>query len=311
LDKLRSMRVFQQVVAENGFAACARKHDISPAAVTRLVRDLEDHLGVRLIHRTTRRLALTPAGEAYLDRVRSILSEVVEADELARDHAREMSGGIRVSSLPGMATHLVAPAVAEFQRRYPKVTIELHSDVLAARAIEANDITLLTDHYIVPAETVVRRVATSTSILCASPDYLGRHGEPRYPQDLQQHAVVRLSLPDIVAGPLHLIDETDPGREEAVSVSPVLTSNDHEAVLRSTLDGAGISSLALQVAAPMLRAGQLRRVLAPWIAERFTLIAAFASRRHMPTRTRAFLDHLMHRSEQARSAFARGFPDPA
>jgi DNA-binding transcriptional LysR family regulator len=301
MDKLRSMMVFEQVVAENGFAACARKLDIAPAVVTRLVGDLEDHLGVRLLHRTTRRLALTSAGEAYLDRVRGILADLEGAEEVARSHALEMAGSIRVSSLPGVATHLVAPAVAEFRRQHPKVTLELRSDVLAAHTIEANDITLLTDQFVVPSETVVRRVAETTSILCASPDYLGRHGEPRLPQDLQQHAVVRLVMPDIAAGPLRLTDETDPRRVEAVSVSPVLSCNDHEAVLRSTMDGAGISSQTLQVVIPMLRSGQLRRVLAPWISERYTLIAAFASRRHMPTRTRAFLEHLIHFAEQAKN----------
>jgi DNA-binding transcriptional LysR family regulator len=304
MDRLQSMRVFMQVVAENGFAACARKFDISPAVVTRLVGDLEDHLGVRLLQRTTRRLALTPAGEAYLDRVRGILAELEEAEEAARSHAREMSGSIRVSSLPGMATHLVAPAVAEFRRQHPKVTIELRSDVQACRTIEANDITLLTNHVVVPSETVIRRVVETTSILCASPEYVRRHGEPRLPQDLQAHAVLCLSLPDVAAGSFRLIDETDQRREEVVNVSPVLTCNDHEAVLRSTLDGAGISSQALQVAAPMLRTGQLQRVLAPWIAERFILIAAFASRRHMPTRTRAFLDHLIHSAEQSKAAVA-------
>lgn len=304
MDKLRSMMVFEQVVAENGFAACARKLDISPATVTRLVRDLEDYLGVRLLQRTTRRLALTPAGKAYLDRLDGILARLEEAEEVARSHALQMSGSIRVSSLPGLATHLVAPAVAAFRRHHPNVTIELRSDALASRAIESNDITLLTDLIVLPSETVVRPVVETTSILCASTEYLRRHGEPGLPQDLQQHALVRLNLPDFASGPLRLIDETDPGREEAVSVSPVLSCNDHEAVLRSTLDGAGISSQALQVVAPMLRSGQLRRVLPPWIAERFTLIAAFASRRHMPTRTRAFLDHLTRHAEQAKAVIA-------
>ena len=301
MDKLRSMVVFEQVVAEHGFAAAARKLDIAPAVVTRLIADLEDHLGVRLLQRTTRRLALTPAGEAYLDRVRGILVELEDAEEVARSHAREMSGSIRVCSMPGMSTHLVAPAVAEFRRQHPKLTIDLRTDVLAVRTIEANDITLLTDQFVIPSETVVRRVVETATILCASPEYLRRHGRPRLPQDLQAHAVVRLSVPDIPQGPLRLIDETDPHREEAVAVSPVLTSNDHEAVLRSVLDGAGISSLVLQVAAPMLRSGQLQRVLAPWIAERYTLIAAFASRRHLPTRTRAFLDHLIHHAEQLKA----------
>lgn len=304
MDKLRSMMVFDQVVAENGFAAAARKLDIAPSVVTRYIGDLEDHLGVRLLQRTTRRLALTPAGDAYLERVRGILAELEGADEVARSHAQEMSGSIRVMSLPGMATHLVAPAVAEFRRQHPKVTIDLRSDVLASRAIESNDITLLTDQVSLPVDAVVRRVVDTTSVLCASPEYLRHHGEPGTPQELQQHAVVRLSLPDVGTGPWRLIDETDARREELVSVEPVLICNDHEAVLRSTVEGAGISSQALQVAAPLLRSGQLRRVLAPWVAERYTLIAAFASRRHMPTRTRAFLEHLIHHAEQLKLAAA-------
>lgn len=299
MDKLRSMTVFECVVAENGFAACARKLQLSPSVVTRLVGELEDLLGVRLLQRNTRRIALTPAGEVYLDRVRGILADLDEAEELARSHAREMSGCIRVSSLPGMATHLVAPAVAEFRHRHPMVSIELHSDMAAARSIETNDITLLTDQIEIPSETVVRRVAAGLSVLCASPDYLKRHGPPQTPQQLTQHALVRLNLPGIAVNELTLTDELDPERQAHISLRPALVCNDHEAVLRGTLDGAGISSQALQVAAPLLRSGQLRRVLSPWISEKFTLIAAFASRRHLPMRTRAFLDHLIEHAEHA------------
>src|SRR6476619_5016577 len=98
------MMVFERVVAEKGFAAGARKLGVSPAVVTRMVGTLEDYLGVRLLQRTTRRLALTPAGETYLDRVRRILSDVDEAEDAVHSHAKEMPGNIRVLSLPGMAT---------------------------------------------------------------------------------------------------------------------------------------------------------------------------------------------------------------
>lgn len=293
MDRLRSMTVFEKVVAQNGFAAAARELDISPAAVTRLVGELEEHLGVRLLQRSTRRIALTPAGQSYLERVRSILGDIAVAEELAQSHAGEMSGSIRVTALPGMATHLVAPAVAGFHREHPKVTIDLRSDAHAARAIEASDITLLTDHVAIPAEAVVRHVTQTSSVLCASPEYLRRHGEPRVPQDLERHAVIRLTIANAGAGHWRLHDENDPTREQTVDVQPVLSCDDHEAALRGTIDGAGISSQTLHVAAPLLRDGRLRRVLAPWVAERFTLVAAFASRRHMPARTRAFLEHLI------------------
>jgi len=128
MDRLQSMRVFQQVVDEGGFAAAARKLELTPAAVTRLVSDLEKHLGVRLLQRTTRRLSLTPAGEAYLSRLRSILSDMEEAEALATAHSREMSGTVRVLAPPVVATHIIAPAIAEFQRQFPEVVLELPVD---------------------------------------------------------------------------------------------------------------------------------------------------------------------------------------
>jgi len=306
MDRLQSMRVFEQVVTESGFAASARKSGLSPATVTRLVRDLEDYLGVRLLQRSTRRLALTPAGEAYLDRVRGILSDIDAAEEAVHSHAREMSGSVRVASLPGMATHLVAPAVAEFRRLHPKVTIELHSDVLAYRGIEGHDLTLLTDHVPLPAGAVVRPVVSSESIFCASADYVRRHGALHAPQELLQHAFIRVMLPGLPTSPVRFVHEDELDRVEEVAVVPVLCCNDHEAVLRSTVEGAGISSQVLQVAAPLLRAGRLQRVLAPWLAERFTLLACFASRRHMPTRTRAFLDHLIWHATLAKDGLLAG-----
>ncbi|WP_280155014.1 LysR family transcriptional regulator [Piscinibacter sp. XHJ-5] len=309
MDRLQSMKAFEQVVAENGFAAGARKMGMSPSVVTRLVVDLESHLGVRLLQRTTRRLVLTPAGETYLSRVRGILSDIESAEDDVNSHSREMSGIVRVAALPGMATHLVAPAIAEFRRLHPKVTIELHSDMLAYRDVEGHDLTLLTDQVPLPAGAVVRPVVTSESIFCASPDYLRRHGEPQAPQELLQHAYIRVVFPGLPSSAIRFVHENEPARMEEVGVVPVLCCNDHEAVLRGTVEGAGISSQVLQVAAPLLRAGRLQRVLTPWLAERFTLVACFASRRHVPTRTRAFLDHLVrHATFTEHGALPGGHP---
>jgi len=298
VDKLKSMTAFAQVVAEGSFAACARSLAVSPALVTRLISELEEHLGVRLLQRTTRKLVLTPAGEVYLDRVRGLLAELDAVEDMTRSHATAMSGNIRVAALPGIVTHLIVPAASTFRDLHPQVRFELRSDPLAARGIEANDMTLLTDQVDMSSEAVVRRVVSGTSILCAAPEYLARHGMPGSAQDLVEHQLVRLSLPDVAPDRLTLIDETNPSRNERVALSPVLVCNDHEAVLGATLAGAGISSQALQVVAPMLHDGRLQRVLAPWISERFTLVAAFSSRRHLPMRVRAFLDHLIRYSEQ-------------
>lgn len=306
MDRLQSMNVFRHVVTENGFSAGARKLGLSPAQVTRMVQNLEEHLGVRLLQRSTRRLALTAAGETYLDRVRGILFDLEAAEEAAHSHAHEMAGSVRVLSLPGLPTQVVAPAIASFRRRHPKVTIELRSDVQATLDIEAHDLVLVADSVALPGHGIVRPLVDGQSILCASPEYLRRHGMPLSPQDLHKHALVRFVLHRGGSTPLKLVDETDECREEVVQVNPVLTCNDHEAALRSTIEGAGISSQSIQVAAPMLRSGQLQRVLSPWISDRYSLVAIYASRRYMPARTRAFLEHLQQHAQQAKTDIEAG-----
>ncbi|MDB5750554.1 MAG: LysR family transcriptional regulator [Ramlibacter sp.] len=287
------MRVFQQVVDEGGFAAAARKLDLAPAMVTRLVNDLEQHLGVRLLQRTTRRLSLTPAGEGYLGRLRAILGDIEEADAMAHSHTREMAGTVRVLALPVVATHLLAPAVAEFQLRFPEVVLEVQVEDVADPNVEDYDLTLLNGLVQVHAGVIVRTILHSQAVFCATPDYLLRQGEPQSPEDLVRHRCLRLRTPGMRLRPMRLIDPTDGDRVLEVEVPAVMTANHTDSLLRATVDGAGISSQPLDLIATMLRSGQLRRVLSPWITNRLTLVAALPSRQFMPARTRAFLDHLV------------------
>jgi DNA-binding transcriptional LysR family regulator len=292
MDRLQSMRVFQQVVDEGGFAAAARKLDMAPAVVTRLVGDLERHLGVRLLQRTTRRLALTPAGEAYLSRLRGILSEIEEADEMANAHSREMTGTVRILSLPVIAAHIVAPAVAQFQRRYPEVVLEVFVQDAADPDVEDYDLALLIDAGQIHGSAVVRTISHSKAVFCASPGYLQQHGEPRAPQELAQHRCLRLRTPGARLRALAMFDPTDGDRAVEVEVNTVMTANHVDTLLRATLDGAGICNLPANLVAASLKSGELKRVLAPWITHRLRLVAALPSRKFMPARTRAFLDFM-------------------
>ncbi|GAB2604087.1 LysR family transcriptional regulator [Ramlibacter solisilvae] len=295
------MRVFEQVVTERGFAAAARKLELAPAVVTRLVGDLEKHLGVRLLNRTTRQISLTPAGEAYLGRLRDILSDIDEADALAHAHTLEMTGVVRVLALPTLATHLVAPAIAGFQRQFPKVQIELHAVDTPRPNLQDYDLALLSDIDHLDGSAVVRRIRDTSAIICASPDYLRRHGEPSSPSELANHRWLRRRLAGKRMQAVMLIDPS--GREGPVKVDvpAAFVANHQDTLLRATVDGAGISSQSMHVVAPLLKSGQLTRVLRPWITERFSVVAALPSRKFMPARTRAFLEHII---EQARRAAA-------
>jgi len=293
MDRLQAMKVFEQVVAENGFAAAGRKLSLSPAVVTRLIQELEEHLDVRLLQRSTRRLALTAAGQDYLERVQRILADIDDAELAANSHMKQMSGVVRVSALPALASHLVAPALADFLALQPQVRVELRSDELANRHIEEYDLTVLTDQFDLPSAVVARRLAQTSIVLCASPMYAAKAGLPASPIELTAHGFIELSLPNAKNGTLRLQNLRESEAMTEVDLKPVFCSNDHDAVLRATLAGAGISVQAIPVIAPMLRAGQLLRVLPEWVLQLVELRVAYASRRHMPKRTRAFMEHLI------------------
>lgn len=292
MDRLQSMRVFQQVVDDGSFAAAARKFDMSSAVVTRLVGDLENHLGVRLLQRTTRRLALTDAGETYLARVRHILNDIDEAHAAAQAHAQEMSGVIRILTPPVFATHVLAPLVAEFGRLYPKVVLDIHADSPLVPPVEDYDLTLLGAADTFDANIIARPIASSDGILCASPDYLRRHGIPLQPEDLASHRCLRVKLQANRHRSLRLINPEENKRELEIQIEPVLLVNNTTTLIRACLDGAGISIQAIDIVAKYLQNGQLQRVLPPWITGRNTLYAALPSRKFIPARTSVFLEFM-------------------
>ena len=296
MDRLLSMRVFLQVIDEGGFAAAARAMDMSPASVTRLVTDLEQHLGARLIQRTTRKISLTEAGQSYLLRTRQILNDVVEAEASTRQQTDELAGLLRIHTQPVMAVHILAPLVAEFRRRYPKVVLDITVDSPLVPPIEDFDLTILGAGGLYDANVVARPVVVSEGLLCASPQYLRSAGTPQQPEDLQKHALLRLSHAGVRQREWVLINPKEGDREVAVELKPVLTANHSDTLLRATLDGTGISAQPLDLVANYLRDGQLRRLLAPWITGRFTLYAALPSRKYVPARARAFMEFLIEQT---------------
>jgi DNA-binding transcriptional LysR family regulator len=296
MDRLATMRVFQTVADEGGFAAAARLLDMSPAGVTRLVADLEAHVGARLLQRTTRRVSLTEAGEAYLARVRQILSDVEEATAIAQAHTEELSGVLRLLASPVLSVHVLAPLIADFRRLHPRITVEIHVDVLQAPAVSDYDITLMGVEESFDANVIARPITTTEAILCASPVYLQKKGIPQLPEDLVRHDCLVLRTPDRRPGLMRLMHSAPAGQVVEVPVQPVLLVNHIETLQRAALDGAGICGQPLSLVAPYLRDGSLVRVLSPWILGRYTTYAALPSRKFMPARTRAFMEFLSARA---------------
>jgi DNA-binding transcriptional LysR family regulator len=302
MDRLLSMRVFQRVMDEGGFAAAARALDMSPAVVTRLVADLEEHLGTRLLHRTTRKLSLSDAGESYLSRVRVILQDIDEAHELASAHTQELSGLLHVVAQPVLASHVLAPCIAGFNARYPKIVLDITAESFKEPPVEDYDITLFITPSDFNADIVARKILSTQVILVAAPAYLQRRGGPQQPADLLNHDCLRLTQRGLRPRQMQLIH---PERGNAVAeqdVNTALWSNHVDTLLRAALDGAGILAASTELAAAHLTSGALVQVLRPWIVGDLTLYAGLPSRKFLPRRTQVFLDFL---TDHARSQVAK------
>lgn len=295
MDRLLSMRVFQRVVDDGGFAAAARALDMSPATVTRLFGDLEQHLGARLMQRTTRKLALTEAGELYLLRVRNILNEIDDAEAAVGSNTQELHGTVHVLATPVLASYVLAPHVALWRARYPKVALDIAVDPFPQTRVDEFDVTFMGVDEGYDANVVARPLSTSEWILCAAPAYLARAGIPLVPSDLERHDYLKFARQQ-GGGSSNRRLRLRPaqGDAEAVEVDmPIaLQSVSLDVLYRAALDGAGIAVLSRLLVANHLTNGDLVHVLPDWMVGRLTIYAAVPSRKLIPARTRAFLSFI-------------------
>jgi DNA-binding transcriptional LysR family regulator len=291
MDRLHSMRVFARVVDTGSFAAVARDMDLSPAAVTRLVADLEDHLGARLLNRTTRKLSLTEIGELYLERVRLILIEVDEAEALASNASNEPRGHLRVLCTPAFAVHQLAKHLPRFHAAYPQVTLELVTPGPVETVDDGFDLTLINTRKLQDGAFVARRLARSEVILCAAPEYLDRRGRPEHPHELTAHdAMVPTHLREVS------FQRSDGGDVETVTLPltrGALNTVHLDVMYAAALAGLGVAALPSFVAEAALHELALERVLPHWRLFNAQIYAAWPTRKHVPARTRVFVDFLV------------------
>ena len=302
MDQLRAMRVFARVVDDGSFAQAARSLDMAPPVVTRLLAELEQHLGARLLNRTTRRLSLTEVGEQYLDKVRSILAGVDEAAELAADATRLPRGHLRLLCPPAIAVHQLSKHLPRFQAQFPQVTLEITSPGPVETVDEGYDLTIFTSREAPDGRFIARRLARSEVVVCASPEYLARRGNPRHPSELVDHEAIippmSLLQPGLVfySGP---IGATGPGQDSQVCEvprlrNPALSTTHIDTMYAAALAGLGIAGLPSYVIEDALLEHALERVLPEWRLFDVTLWAGMPSRRYLPARARVFIDFLLH-----------------
>jgi DNA-binding transcriptional LysR family regulator len=299
MDQLRAMKVFARVIDEGGFARAARALDMAPPVVTRVVAELETHLGARLLNRTTRRVTLTDVGERYLERARAILIEVEEAEALASESTKDPRGHLRVLAPPALAVHQIAKHLPRFRARYPEVTLEISATGPVETIDEDFDITLIAARHALTGEFVARRLARSEVIACASPEYLDRRGRPMHPSELALHEALIPPLADLQRGMTFYTgawgDDEPGGESYTVNLTrrPALSTTHIDTTYAAALAGLGVAGLPSFVIEDALMEQALERVLPAWRLFSTTLWAGLPTRKHVPARTRAFLDFLV------------------
>ena len=297
MDQLRAIKVFVRVIDEGSFAAAARGLDLAPAVVTRLVAELEEHLGTRLLNRTTRRLSLTEIGEAYLERARRILADVDEAAALAASATQEVRGLLRVLCPPAIAVHQLAKHLPKFHREYPLVTLEITSPGPVETVDDSFDLTIFLSRGPLDGDFVARRLARSEFIMCASPDYLDQRGRPQHPHDLKQHDALLPPTPALMRGlTLQRGDPSAGGEEITLPIVPsraALSTTHMDTNYAAALHGLGVAGLPSFMVEDALLEQALERVMPQWRLFGTTLWAGMPTRKYVPARTRAFLDFLL------------------
>ena len=290
MDRTAEMTAFVRAVETGGFSAAARDLGLTPSALSKLVGRLEDRLGVRLLHRTTRRLQLTAEGETFFNRARPILTALDEAEAEVAAAGAQPRGLLRLNCGSAFGRHQLTPAIPRFLERYPETELDLTIDDLApVPTDERYDLTIRIGA-LDESSAVARRICNLERVICAAPAYLERHGIPRTPDDLQRHNCLWItSLPALRRWPF----DTDDGIR-VVHISGNIVANNAETVLQLAVAGVGITRLTDVIVGDALRRGALVPVLTEWHhVEPVPLYATYPSGRHLAPKVRAMMDFLV------------------
>ncbi|AMC36164.1 LysR family transcriptional regulator [Janthinobacterium sp. B9-8] len=290
MDRLTAMRVFIEVVDQGSLTAAADKLDMPRAMVSRYLAELEAWLGVRLLHRSTRSLGLSSAGQDALPRCRQMLELADDVQGITHNLNAAPHGLIRVASSNSFAQSHLAAAAAAFVAQYPDTQVEL---IVGDRSInlvdERIDLAIRITNDVDPG-LIARKLSVCRSVVCATPAYLAQHGTPLHPEDLLQHQCLTHAFFGKNGWRF-----TKEGQPFVANVAGAISANDANVILQAALAGAGVAHQPTFSAAPYLESGQLVRLLSDYQSDELGIYGLYTSRRHMPIILRSLLDFLADR----------------
>lgn len=290
MDKFQEMSSFVAVVEAGSFVGAADATSLSKAAVSRHVADLEQRLGARLLHRTTRRLSLTDDGQLFFARAKEMLAAVDEAESEISSRSGEPSGLLRINAPLTFGVMHLAPLWGRFAQLYPKVSLDIAlSDRVVDLVEEGYDLAVRITN-LPSSQLVSRQLASTRMVACASPQYLARHGMPEHPRELAQHEVISYSY-------WAARDEwtfTAPDESQVVARTHArIHANNGDTCRAAALDHQGIILQPDFIVANDLRRGDLVELLPTYRTMTLGIHAVYPSRKHLPIKTRRLVDFLV------------------
>ena len=293
MDRFEAMSILVATVETGSFSAAARELNMPLATVSRKVAELEAHLNVRLLVRSTRKLVLTEAGTAYIEACRRILEQVNEAERTALGEFSTPRGDLVIAAPVVFGRMYMLPLVNEFLALYPDVNVRL---VLTDR-----DINLVNEHIdlalkvgtMPDSNLVATRLGTTCRVVCGSPDYFAKRGTPKSLTDLADHACI--SFDALAQGPAWKFAVSERRREKAVPIRPRLVVNTAEAAVDAAIAGVGLAHVLSYQAWPAYQAGQLKLILREFDPDPVPVSLVHAGQGPLPVKARCFVDFVVPR----------------
>lgn len=286
MESFGAIPVFVTVVESGGFSPAAKLLGISKSAVSKRVTQLEEQMGVKLLHRTTRKLSLTEAGEHFFQHARIAHQAAKDAQDAVAQLQGEPQGRLRINTPMSFGRLHIAPLIPEFLKRYPKISIEMVMDDKVADLIgEGFDIAIRGGD-LPDSSLIARKLAPLRNVLCASPDYIEKHGRPIELSQLADHNCLIFTYSKDIKEWLFIKD----GQTQSVEVTGNYNVNNSEALREALLQGAGIGRLPTFVAGPDIKSGKLVSLFEEYQMPDKTIYAVFPERQYLPSKVRAFID---------------------
>jgi DNA-binding transcriptional LysR family regulator len=290
-SQFAELNAFVAVAEQASFTKAARQLGLSPPTLSQTIRALEERLGVRLLNRTTRSVALTQAGELLLARLRPLLDDFEAAVESLNTFRDNPAGRLRITVPPPVASFVIAPLLARFVARYPDIVLEISVDSTMVDIVPGRfDAGIRVGRRVARDMIAVRITGDIRSIVVASPDYLARHPVPRTPADLEAHNCIRVRFPSGEFSPWEFAKD---GERLELEVDGSVIVNEAELAIRAALDGIGVLAILDDYVAPMIADGRLVQLLTDWMpppSDGFFLY--YPSRRQNPAALQVLIDFL-------------------